>query len=170
MRALIAILVTGFLAAPAAADPPTTKPAPAARKKTKKKAPAPAPAAAPGMSLGSMARAATGSSAADAADARTPNGARRLDLTPARLFGVKGPKSDRRGSERTSGVSLGDDSSWAVQAAQVGVMAAGFAALWAICGSGNCMLPDVLPDAFTTSEGLPADVAIRPEPEVRSAR
>lgn len=177
MRALLAILVTGLLAAPAAADPPTPPPAPPPAKKkpparaaVKKKPAAPAPVAAPGISLGSMAAAATAKDRADAADARTPNGARRLDLTPARLFGVKGPKADRRGAERGSGVSLGDDTSWGVQAAQVGVMAAGFAALWALCGGGNCMLPDVLPDAFTVEEGLPADVEIRLEPQVRSAR
>ena len=178
MRALLAILVIGVFAAPAAADPPAPPPAtkkPAAKPAAKKPAAKPAAkppspgAATPGVSLSSMARAATGPAGADA-DPRTPNGARRLDLTPARLFGVKGPATDKRGSERGSGTSLGDDSSWAVQAAQVGAMAVGFAALWALCGGGNCMLPDVLPDAFTSEEGLSSDVQIRPEPEVRSAR
>src|SRR5687768_16585419 len=118
MRALLAILVIGF-AAPAAADPPKKPqpgkaPAAPAAPGAKKKPAAPAPT--PGVSLGSMAAAATAKDRAAANDARTPNGARRLDLTPARLFGVK---TDRRGAEKSSGVSLGDDSHWGVQAAQV---------------------------------------------------
>lgn len=165
MRALVAIVVIGLAVAPAAADPVKQKP-----KKPVAAAPA-APKATPGVNLGSMARAATTPGAKEAAtDARTPNGARRLDLTPARLFGKGGPKADKRGSERGSGTSLGDDSDWAVEAAQVGVMAAGFVALWALCGGGNCMLPDVLPDVFTTPEGLPPDLEIRPHNEPRSAR
>jgi hypothetical protein len=177
MRALLSILVIALAAGPAAADPPAvpvqkqppTKKKPAATAKATATAKA-KPAAAPGVNLGSMARAATAPGSAEANDARTPNGARRLDLSPARLFGHGMGKTDRRGAERGSGTSLGDDGSWAVQAAQVGVMAVGFAALWALCGGGNCMLPDVLPDAFSTPEGLPPDLEIRPHNEPRSAR
>ena len=180
MRALLAIVVIALAAAPAAADPSAPapakkKPPAAAAKKAPPAAKKPTAAPAPGVDLGSMARAAAAPVARGddkgATDARTPNGARRLDLTPSRLFGKDTPRpADRRGGERGSGVSLGDDGDWAVQAAQVGVMAAGFAELWALCGGGNCMLPDVLPDAFTTPEGLPPDLQIRPHNEPRSAR
>ena len=159
MRALVVILVAlGLAALPASADP-----AKAPKKKTavaKKKA---APQS-PGVSLGSMAQAAAGSTEKD--KAATPNGARRLDLTPARLFG-KSDTPDRRGKEKSKGMSLGDDTGWKAHALQVGAMATGFAALVALCGSGNCLLPW---GGGADNLGPPADLQIRPDNEPRPAR
>lgn len=170
MRALVVILALGLAALPAAAEPaPAKAPASSSPKKApgKKKSskPAKAKTASPGVSLGSMAQAAAGKSDEPAA---TPNGARRLDLTPARLFGQGGNGTpDRRGKEKSSGLSLGEDSSWKVQAVQVGAIAAGFAALVAICGNGNCLLPF---GGGADNLGPPADLQIRPDNEPRPAR
>lgn len=164
MRALVVTMALGLAAPLASAEParaPGKKAPVAAKKKVEKKKPA-----APGVSLGSMAQAAAGTPA-DKADATpTPNGARRLDLTPSRLFG-KSDTPDRRGKEKSSGLSLGDDTSWKVQAVQVGAIAAGFAALVAICGNGNCLLPF---GGGADNLGPPADLQIRPDNEPRPAR
>ena len=156
MRALVVILALGLGALPASAEP-----AKAPKKKTpvaKKKAQT------PGVSLGSMAQAAAGTSEKE--KTATPNGARRLDLTPSRLFG-KSDTANRRGKEKGSGVSLGNDMSWQRQAVQVGAIAAGFAALVAICGNGNCLLPF---GGGAENLGPPADLQIRPDNEPRPAR
>ena len=161
MRALVIIVALGLAALPASAEPikaPSKKAPVAAKKKAKKPA-------TPGVSLGSMAQAAAGTSG-EKDGAATPNGARRLDLTPSRLFG-KSDTPDRRGKEKTSAVGLGDDTSWQVQAIQVGAIAAGFAALVAICGSGNCLLPF---GGGAENLGPPADLQIRPDSEPRPAR
>lgn len=165
MRALVVILALGLAALPAAAEPakaPTKKKAPVAKTTAAKKKGQEKPAT-PGVSLGSMAQAAAGTGAEKTP---TPNGARRLDLTPARLFG-KSDTPDRRGKEKTSGIGLGDDTSWKVQAVQVGAIAAGFAALVAICGNGNCLLPF---GGGADNLGPPADLQIRPDSEPRPAR
>ena len=165
MRALVVsvVMVALGLAAPLA----SAEPAKASKKKSpvaaKKKAQKPA---GPGVSLGSMAQAAAGTSAAEKADAKTPNGARRLDLTPSRLFGKADP-SGKRDKEKGSGISLGDDTSWQVQAVQVGAIAAGFAALVAICGNGNCLLPF---GGGGDNLGPAPDLEIRPDNEPRPAR
>ena len=162
MRALVVMLALGLAALPASAEPakaPTKKDPTSAKKKKAKKP------ATPGVSLGSMAQAAAGTSG-EKDSAATPNGARRLDLTPSRLFG-KSDAPDRRGKEKRSGVALGDDTSWQVQAVQVGAIAAGFAALVAICGSGNCLLPF---GGGADNLGPPADLQIRPDNEPRPAR
>lgn len=162
MRALVVILALGLAALPASAEPAKapTKKAPVAKQSKKKAQQKPAT---PGVSLGSMAQAAAGQGAEKSP---TPNGARRLDLTPARLFG-KSDGSDRRGKEKTSGVSLGDDTSWKVQAVQVGAIAAGFAALVAICGNGNCLLPF---GGGAENLGPSDSLQIRPDNEPRPAR
>jgi len=161
MRALVVILALGLAALPAAAEPAKApqKKAPVAGKKKAKKP------ATPGVSLGSMAQAAAGTSG-EKDSAATPNGARRLDLTPSRLFG-KSDGSNRRGKEKRSGVSLGEDISWQRQAVQVGAIAAGFAALVAICGNGNCLLPW---GGGGDNLGPPPDLQIRPDSEPRPAR
>lgn len=165
------ILALGLAASPAAAEParaPVKKKPAAARKKpaapkTAADSKAAAPAS-PGVSLGSMAKAAAGPGEAEKSP--TPNGARRLDLTPSRLFG-KSDTPDRRGKEKGSGIGLGDDTSWQVQAVQVGAIAAGFAALVAICGNGNCLLPF---GGGAENLGPPPDLQIRPDNEPRPAR
>jgi hypothetical protein len=145
-------------AAPAKATPatttatakPTAKKAAAQQPATQKPAaPKPAaaqPAVAPGPGLGAMAAA-----AAQATRPTPPTGPqplRPLDLSPRRQLDRA---ADARGHERGSGIGLGDDTSWKVQALQVGGMAALFGALVGLCGSGNCRLPgDVFP---TVSEG-----------------
>ncbi len=53
--------------------------------------------------------------------------------------------------ERSRGISLGDDGNWKVQAAQVGAMAIGFAALVGLCGSGNCKIPNSAANALLPS-------------------
>jgi hypothetical protein len=162
MRALVMFLALGLAALPAAAEPAGKAPKKKSPVTAKKKAQKPAT---PGVSLGSMAQAAAGTS--DKPDgAATPNGARRLDLTPARLFG-KSDTANRRGKEKSKGIALGDDSSWQVQALQVGAMATGFAALVALCGSGNCLLPW---GGGADDLGPPADLQIRPDNEPRPAR
>lgn len=166
MRALVVILALG-LAAPAAAEPakapqkPHKKSTPVAKTTAKKKAQA--KPTTPGVSLGSMAQAAAGEKPEKTP---TPNGARRLDLTPARLFG-KSDAPDRRGKEKSSGIGLGDDTSWKVQAVQVGAIAAGFAALVAICGNGNCLLPF---GGGAENLGPSDSLQIRPDNEPRPAR
>jgi hypothetical protein len=165
MRALAALSMLCFLVRYAAAEPQAGKatPPPDTAKPGKVKAKAKAKTApgaqksarpgskpkagAPGVDLGSMAEAAARDhepGTAGGSDATTPNGARRVDLSPWRLFGKSGaaPGADRRGKERTNALDLGNDSSWKVQAAQIGIITAGFAALWALCGGGKCMLPD----------------------------
>ena len=72
-----------------------------------------------------------------------------------------------RGNEKSSGMSLGDDTSWQVQAVQVGAIAAGFAALVAICGNGNCLLPW---GGGADNLGPSPDLQIRPDNEPRPAR
>jgi hypothetical protein len=166
MRAFVVsvVMVALGLAAPLASAEPAKAPKKKAPVAAKKKAQQPA---SPGVSLGSMAQAASGTSAADKADSKpTPNGARRLDLTPSRLFGKSDP-SGNRGKEKSSGVSLGDDTSWQVQAVQVGAIAAGFAALVAICGNGNCLLPW---GGGGDNLGPAPDLQIRPDNEPRPAR
>ena len=106
--------------------------------------------------------------AAEPAPDTTPTGALRLDLTPARLFGKDpGLASDRRGAERREGLDLGDDRDWKVHAAQVGAMAAGFAALVGLCGGGNCLLPSVFGEPEV---GASPDLQIRKPAKIRSAR
>lgn len=167
MRALVVILALGLAALPASAEPakapqkPQKKSAPVSKTSSKKKAQA--KPATPGVSLGSMAQAAAGQ---NGEKTPTPNGARRLDLTPARLFG-KSDAPDHRGKEKGSGIGLGNDTSWKVQAVQVGAIAAGFAALVAICGNGNCLLPF---GGGADNLGPPADLQIRPDNEPRPAR
>jgi hypothetical protein len=168
MRALVVVIMALGLAAPlASAEPakaPSKKKTPVAAKK--KAAKAATPASLGGVSLGNMAAQAAGSSADKADKTPTPNGARRLDLTPSRLFG-KSDAPDRRGKEKHKGMSLGDDTSWQAQAVQVGAIAAGFAALVAICGNGNCLLPW---GGGADNLGPPADLEIRPDNEPRPAR
>src|SRR4029079_18484628 len=122
MRALVVIMALGLAALPASAEPAKApskpekkKAAPVAKTQAAKKK-APAKPASPGVSLGSMAQAAAGQ---NQEKTPTPNGARRLDLTPSRLFG-KGDGTDHRGKEKGSGIGLGDDTSWKVQAGQGG--------------------------------------------------
>jgi len=166
MRALVVVIMALGLAAPLASAEPASAPS---KKKTPvagKKKPVKAAPASPGVSLGSMAAQAAGTRADKADKTPTPNGARRLDLTPSRLFG-KSDAPDHRGKEKRSGMSLGDDTSWQAQAVQVGAIAAGFAALVAICGNGNCLLPW---GGGADNLGPPADLEIRPDNEPRPAR
>jgi hypothetical protein len=168
MRALVVIMALGLAALPASAEPAKAPSKPEKKKavpvaKTTAKKKAPAKPATPGVSLGSMAQAAAGEKQEKTP---TPNGARRLDLTPARLFG-HGDAPDHRGKEKGSGIGLGDDTSWKVQAVQVGAIAAGFAALVAICGNGNCLLPF---GGGKDNLGPSDDLQIRPDNEPRPAR
>jgi hypothetical protein len=104
--------------------------------------------------------------------AATPNGARRVDLSPWRLFGNTTPSAtDHRGKEQTRALNLGDDSSWKVQAAQIGAITAGFAALWALCGGGKCLMPDALGGNAQDRLGPGPDLEIRDStPSPRPAR
>jgi len=165
MRALVVFMALGLAALPAAAEPAKapTKPLKKNVAKTTAKKKAPAKPTTPGVSLGSMAQAAAGQ---NQEKTPTPNGARRLDLTPARLFGHS-DAPDHRGKEKGSGIGLGDDTSWKVQAIQVGAIAAGFAALVAICGNGNCLLPF---GGGKDNLGPSDDLQIRPDNEPRPAR
>jgi hypothetical protein len=149
MRAIAVFVLLCLVAAGTAAAEP---PAPGEKKKPKssdksgvqKPAEPPAsPAKAPGFGLGSMAAQAAGAAApVDENRERGLARSRRLDLTPQRQF-QSGKLGDRRGKERTSGVGLGDDGNWGVQAAQVGAMVGIFGALVAICADGGCLLPEL---------------------------
>ena len=99
----------------------------------------------------------------------TPNGARRLDLTPSRLFGKADPTTGDRRKENRAGLGLGNDGNWKVQAAQIGAMAAGFAALAALCGDGKCLLPWGGGNAADRLGPSP-DLEISPANEPRPAR
>lgn len=98
-----------------------------------------------------------------------------VNLFPPSIFGERGtfnPFGSGGKAERRGGLDLGDDGDWRVQAAQIGVMAAGFAALVGLCGGGKCMLPEAasswLPDAFRAKpQAIPP---ARPEPRVRQIR
>jgi len=189
--AILAFLVLIAAARPAVAEPPTTGDTPqkaggpAAHKK--KKAPtddkaaagpaAAAPAAAdaeevdqPAPALGGLAgmaaKAAAGTDRPGAGSA--PTQPRRLDLTPQRQLdsiAAANRASDRRGGERRSGLTLGDDSSWKVQALQVGTMAALFGTLVAVCGNGRCLLPSFFGGG---REDLnPDNVQVREPPRLR---
>ncbi len=133
-------LVVLFAAAGSAGAEPTPPLKPARARPAAKPEVTPAPAAAPAGLADMAARAAAGTEARPA-PVVSPGA---LDLTPRRQLEslTNGDRSrDRRGAERTRGIDLGDDSSWKVQAIQVGTMAALFGTLVAICGDGKCMLP-----------------------------
>ena len=116
--------------------------------------------------LTGMSAAAVG--AADRPDPGNPAGvSAHLDLSPQRQSAAISHAADRRGSERTAGLTMGG-TSWKAEAVQVGVMAATFGALLGLCGHGNCALPSVLP---SDRIGAPANLDIRrEEPHPRSAR
>lgn len=149
MRAIATLVLLGLVAArPAAAEPPApgekkqSRPA-KGKQKEKPAEPAASPAVAPGFGLGSMAAQAAGSATLPKNDReRGKADAIRLDLTPQRQF-QSGKLGDQRGKERRSGVGLGDDGDWRVQAAQVGAMVGIFGALVAICADGGCLLPEL---------------------------
>jgi hypothetical protein len=180
MRAIAMVVVLAGLvvARPAAAQPQSAdekRPVKKANKKPAAPARPAAPAAAvPGFGLGSMAAKAAGAAAAPAAGDTRPGAvdARRLDLTPRRQLetGKAGLAGDRRGSERTSGMTLGDDGDWRVQALQVGAMAAAFGALVAVCGNGRCLLPDFLGTGGRDELGPPPGLEIREQPDLRDPR
>jgi hypothetical protein len=182
MRAIAAFVLLGLVATrPAAAEPQASPATERANEPQKKKPKArtpkagqekPAePAAAPraGFGLGSMAAMAASAAAGPAAEdvKKGKVEARRLDLTPERQ--VEKLAGDRRGSERGSGVTLGDDTSWRVQAVQVGAMAAVFGALVAICGNGQCLLPEVFGGGRDELGPAPG-VGTPSEPKLRDPR
>lgn len=129
-------------------------------------APAKAHARAPQPGLAGMSAAAAG--AAGSTEPGNPPGvSAHLDLSPQRQATAISHAADRRGSERTTGLTYGG-TSWKSEAVGIGVMAATFGALLGLCGSGNCTLP-----AFGPSDhiGAPANLDIRrEEPHPRSAR
>jgi hypothetical protein len=177
--AMVVVLAGLVLARPAAAQPQgdgekAKRPAKKANKKPAAPARPAAPPTAPGFGLGSMAAQAAGAAAAPAAGDTRPGAvdARRLDLTPRRQLetGKAGLAGDRRGSERTSGMTLGDDGDWRVQALQVGAMAAVFGALVAVCGNGSCLLPDFLGIGGRDELGPPPGLEIREQPDLRDPR
>lgn len=181
MRAIaILVLVAGLIAARSAAaqpQPDAKAKSPATKSKPKAKASKPAeqaPTSAAGFGLGSMAAQAAGAAARPAAgDTRQGAAdARRLDLTPRHQLetGKAGQAgTGRLGAERSSGMSLGDDGDWRVQAMQVGAMAAAFGALVAICGDGKCMLPGFL-GGGQDELGPPPGLEIREQPDLRDPR
>jgi hypothetical protein len=100
-----------------------------------------------------------------------------VDLFPPSVFTVPGsdfgPGMSGGGKrESRAGLGLGNDGDWRVQAAQIGAMAVGFAALAALCGGARCLLPEStsswLPDAFQPKG--PATPVIRPAQQVRQIR
>jgi len=183
MRAIAMFALLGLIAArPAAAEPQAasgekTKKKPAAAKQPAKQ-PAEQPAAvegtkqAPaGLDLRSMAAAAAKAAGPQTSeeDERGKAESRRLDLTPQRQFQSGKLSSDRRGAEARSGIGLGDDTDWRVQAVQVGAIAATFGALVALCGSGNCLLPEIF-GGGRDELGPSPDLQIREEPQLRDPR
>jgi hypothetical protein len=162
-------LVVLFAAAGSAGAEPTPPSKPARARPAAKPEVAPVPAApAPGSLADMAARAAAGAEARPA-PVVSPGA---LDLTPRRQLEAltSGDRSrDRRGAERTSGIDLGDDSSWKVQAIQVGTMAALFGTLVAVCGDGKCMLPGFF-GGGRDDIGLAPGAHPRKEPTVRSGR
>lgn len=100
---------------------------------------------------------------------------RPVDLTPAQLWVEPwlsfGDPAELNRPEQRRGIDL-PDGDWRVQAAQVGVMAAGFAALVGLCGGGKCLLPNAvnewLPDWAEAKP--PPNVTVRPQPRVRQLR
>ncbi|HKE13823.1 MAG TPA: hypothetical protein VKB80_03085 [Kofleriaceae bacterium] len=194
MRAIAAtVTVLGLIAAWPAYAGPTASPGPAKHKakaaakakpaakanqsdEAKKEAPAgppaPAPASAPGFGLGSMAAQAAG--AAAPADTEREKGvaeSRRLDLTPRTQFdsGKVAGQGDQRGKERRSGLNLGNDGDWRVQAAQVGVMVGVFGALVAACANGGCLLPEVF-GGGRDELGPPSGLQTRDSGKLRDGR
>jgi hypothetical protein len=182
MRAIATVLVLGMIAArPALAGPKTSpgakkqkpKQADKARKEAPAEPPASAPASVPGFGLGSMAAQAAGAAAGPAGSEQREKDvaeARRLDLTPRRLFdtGKVAGQNDRRGKERGSALDLGNDGDWRVQAVQVGAMVGVFGALVAACANGGCLLPEVF--GGRDRLGPPSDLQTRDSGPVRSGR
>jgi hypothetical protein len=194
MRAIAAtVTVLGLIAAwPAYAGPPASpgaakhkaKARPDAKAtrpdetkgKAKKEAPAQppaaAPASAPGFGLGSMAAQAAGAGApASTEREKGVAESRRLDLTPRTQFdsGKVAGQGDQRGKERGSGLSLGNDGDWRVQAAQVGVMVGVFGALVAACANGGCLLPEVF-GGGRDNLGPPSGLQTRDSGKLRDGR
>jgi hypothetical protein len=87
-----------------------------------------------------------------------PAPGQRIDLFPSTVL-QKAATGDPGKNERRTGASLGNDGGWKTQAAQVGVMVGLFAGLAALCGSGNCTVPDGwtswLPDTLRADPGGP---------------
>lgn len=174
MRAIATVVLLGLIAArPAAAEPQAS---PGEDKQKQQKQPPKQPPKQPqkqntapglGLGLGGMAAQATTSGANQTGGA--PD-ATFLDLTPQRLFesGTLDSEGDRRGTERRSGLGLGNDGDWRVQAAQVGVMVGVFGALVAACADGGCLLPEFFGsrDRLGPSE----DLQIRDPGPVRDGR
>jgi hypothetical protein len=155
VRALAASLALLLAAAPVAAAPgAATEGKPASKPTTPVAPPKPADDGRPPTAAGPPV---TGE--APAPPALTPSAAlaRPLDLTPSRLFDRPSLTPQGKTAERGPGLSLGDDSSWKVQTAQVGAMVGLFGALTILCKSGRCAdaLPvaDFLPDFMKSREG-----------------
>jgi hypothetical protein len=99
----------------------------------------------------------------------------KIDLTPSHLFGPQGAMNV--GATRNAkppehhGATLGDDTSWKVQAAQVGVMVGAFGVLSVLCGSGRCAeaLGDVVPGG-RPEQGPQVDVNRGSGSSLRDAR
>jgi hypothetical protein len=173
-RSIAALVVIGSIAAgPAAAEPPSKKQSPAKKADKADKEAAPKTEAKPAAGSGSMAAqaesAAAGSTAREAEPGRVE--ARRLDLAPHRLFqggALSSSSGDARGKEKRSGLGLGKDTDWRVQAAQVGVMVGVFGALVAACADGGCLLPELF--GGRDQMGPPSDLKIRDSGTLRDAR
>jgi hypothetical protein len=88
----------------------------------------------------------------------------KIDLFPPSVLGD--PLRGGGSNEERAGWSFGGG--WKREAAVVGAMALGFAALVGLCSGGACMLPDWLPG--TPDPGGINPPPSDPDPRIRSAR
>lgn len=90
-----------------------------------------------------------------------------VDLFPKAVL-EKAADDPAQGTERRPGTPLGRDGGWKTHAAQAGVMVGIFGALAALCGSGNCTVPNSwtswLPDSIEADRGPTSPVAPPREP------
>lgn len=161
MRVGTLAIVMSLVLAPVAAhgEPPAEPPAKPAKPAAKKPASKPAAKKKP-ISLE------VPPSAADAEKAPVGKPGT-VDLFPKSVL-QKAADDPAVGAERRAGTPLGSDGGWKAHAAQAGVMVGIFAGLAALCGSGNCMVPDSwtswLPDSIEADRGPTSPLPAAREP------
>ena len=85
----------------------------------------------------------------------------KIDLFPPSVMGDPG-LSFGGVNEKRPGLNFGGD--WKTDAAMIGALSAGFAALVGLCGGGQCLLPDWLPGTPDTGPGV---TITSPQPDSR---
>lgn len=155
--AALALLVIVTATGPAAADPQTT---PAAKKKKPAaEQPQVVPAAAPAPAQPKI----------DLTPVfpPLPRLDSKVDLFPPAVLGDPSFTMSGGAGEKRPGLSFGGG--WKREAAMIGAMSAGFAALVGLCGGGQCLLPDWLPGTPDAGPGV-SITSPQPDQRIRQSR